>query len=64
VVVSGTYGTDRRGADDAGTYVLDGCGIELRFDSGRVEREVFGISTDDGHGMVRFGGDIMMSKKK
>jgi hypothetical protein len=63
VVVSGTYDNRQERGDSAGTYALDGFGIELRFDSGRVERKLFGISTDSDHDVVRLGGDVMPKRK-
>ncbi len=53
----------RAPGETAGTYALDGFDIELRYDSGGVERQMFGISTDGNHVFVRLAGD-MMSKKK
>ena len=61
VVASGTY--DNKGGDNAGTYALDGIGIELRFDSGKIERKTFAVSADREQVFVRFGGDMMPKKK-
>lgn len=49
----------RSKADRAGTYVLDGFSIELRYDSGAVERHLLGISTDPKHAFLRLGNTIM-----
>jgi hypothetical protein len=52
----------RTEADRTGTYVLDDYSIELRYDSGAVERHLFGISTDPGHAFLRLGNTIMTAR--
>lgn len=52
----------RGDADVVGSYALDGYSIELKYDSGRVERAMFAISTDDKHDWVRFRGEMLPKK--
>ena len=54
--------TGNTAADQSGTYVLDGFSVELHYDSGRVERQMFAISTDGKHVFVRLGGVILPKK--
>ena len=67
--ISGDHGgtsikskTGRGPADRSGRYTLDGFSIELHYDSGKIERRMFAISTDKNHVFVRLDGDIMPKK--
>lgn len=55
-----TRGAGRGAGETSGTYTFDGFSLELRFDSGRVERRMFGVTSDAKQ--ARFGGDIMFGK--
>jgi Family of unknown function (DUF6683) len=57
-VVSATQSS----GDHTGTYKLDGFSIELHYDSGKVERRMFGVSSDAKHSWVRLNDDMMPKK--
>jgi hypothetical protein len=54
--------TGRGPADRSGRYTLDGFSIELHYDSGKTERRMFAISTDNNHVFVRLDGEMMPKK--